>query len=332
MKFTQLSYRERQKIYSGLCEQKSQREIADSLERSPSTISREISRNSDYVGYLYAGEAHAMAQKRKHKNSPQIDKNPLLKEYIIQRLKDRLSPKMIAGTWSLENLEQSITAETIYQWIYGTKGEALGLKKLLLRSRKKRGLRRKKPASKIKDRVSIHKRPEVINDRLEVGHFEGDLIFNSGSQSKNVLTLTEPVTRYAILIRNEDKRSETVIDKLIRYVKKTKLVIKSITFDNGSEFADHTKLNAIGIKTYFCDPGSPWQKGSVENLNGVLRRYLPFNMPASEISEELVGDIAPKVNNMPRAILGFKTSKQALMESRVKSALPAAEAFQYVSA
>jgi transposase, IS30 family len=330
-KFIQLSYRERQKIYRGLCEGKSQREIAKILERPPSTVSREIARNSDQIGYLYAGEAHAMTQERKHKNIPKVDKNKVLKGYIIQGLKERLSPKMIAGAWSLENPDHSITAEAIYQWIYEVEGEKLELKKLLLRSRKKRGLKRKPRVTQIKDRVSIHDRPQVINARLEVGHFEGDLIFNSGSQSKNVLTLTERVTRYAVLIRNENKRSETVIDALIEHIQKTGLLIKSITFDNGSEFADHTKLNALGVKTYFCNPGSPWQKGSIENLNGVLRRYLPFNMPANEISDELVHDINVRVNNMPRGILGFKTSQQVFMESRVKSALPAVEAFHNVS-
>jgi len=329
--FTQLSYRERQKIYRGLCEGRSQREIAKELERPPSTISREIARNSDHIGYMYAGEAHAMARERKHENIPKIDKNPVLKGYVIQQLKERLSPKMIAGAWPLANPSQSIVAEAIYQWIYGPEGERLGLKKLLLRFHKKRGLRRKPKTTQIKNRVSIHKRPDVINDRVELGHFEGDLIFNSGSQSKNVLTLTERVTRYAVLIRNENKRTGTVIDALIEHIKKTDLRIKSITFDNGSEFADHMKLNELGIQTYFCDPGSPWQKGSIENLNGVLRRFLPFSKPANEISDELIGDINVRVNNMPRAILGFRTSHQALMESRVKSAPPAVEAFQNVS-
>ena len=330
-KFEQLSYRERQKIYSGLCGGKSQKNIAKELERSPSTISREIARNSDQFGYLYPGDAHEMAQKRKNINLPKIDESPVLKKYIVENLKKRLSPKMIAGAWSLENPEKSICPETIYEWIYGPVGEKLALKDLLLRRHKKRGMRRKQKKPSIRNRTSIHDRPDHINQRIDLGHFEADLIFNSGSQSKNILTLIERVTRYAILIFNENKRTSTVIDALIGHITKTGMTIKSITFDNGSEFADHAKLNALGIKTFFCDPASPWQKGSIENLNGVLRRYVPFDMPANQINQDFVFEINEQVNDLPREILGFKSSKQAFMESRVKAALPAAEAFHYVS-
>ena len=165
--FTQLSYRERQKIYRGLCDGKSQKEIARELERSPSTISREIRRNSDHMGYLYAGEAHVMAQERKYKNTPKIDKNLELKKYIIEKLKARLSPIMIAKTWSIEKPDESITPEAIYQWIYGPEGEELKLKKLLIRAKKKRGMKRKKKTTGIKNRVSIHERPGSINERVE---------------------------------------------------------------------------------------------------------------------------------------------------------------------
>lgn len=325
--FTQLSYREREKIYRGLCDGKSRREIAILLDRDPSSICREVRRNSDKYGYMYPDQAHSMTQKRKHKHVPKIDKDHDLKEYVIKQLKKRFSPRSIAGGWGLESSERSITAEAIYQWIYGPEGEKLQLKKLLVRSRRKRGLKRKPKRSKIKDRVSVHDRPGDIDKRIEVGHFEADLIFNRGSQSQNVLTVTERVTRYALLIKNENKRTKTVIDALIEHIKRKKLDVKSITFDNGSEFAGHKKLHDLGIKTYFCDPGSPWQKGSIENLNGVLRRYLPFKMPASEVSKGLILKVNKKVNDMPRAILGFKTANQAFMESRVKAALPAVEAF-----
>lgn len=282
--FKQLSYHERRKFFSGFCEGKSVRGIAIELERSPSTVSRGKRRNADQYGYVYAGEAHAMAQERRNKNIPKIDKIKALNDFIIQQLKEKLSPKMIAGSWNLLNPDQPISPEAIYQWIYSAIGEGLGLKNFLLRFRKKRGLKRKQKAPSIKNRISVHDRPEDINKREELGHYEADLIFNKGSQSKNILTLTERVSRFAILIKNENKRSETVIDALIEKIKALDLIIKSITFDNGSEFADHHKLNDLGIKTYFCDPGSPWQKGSIENLNGVLRRYLPFDLLASDIN------------------------------------------------
>lgn len=324
-KFIQLSYHERRQIYSGICSGASQREIAKKLDRSPSTISREIRRNCDKSGYLYAGEAHEKAQKRKHINKPKINKDAALKEYIIEGLLKHWSPLSIAARWKMET-GKSISKEAIYQWIYSVNGESLKLKRLLVRRRKKRGMNRKIKKQKIKNRVSIHNRPKNINERVEMGHFEGDLIFNKGSQSQNILTLVERVSRAAILVKNDNKKSETVIDALINKIKTLNILILSITFDNGTEFADHHKLNELGIKTYFCDPGAPWQKGSIENVNGVLRRYIPFDMPASEISDNFVNEVNVKINNIPREILGYKTAAEVFMESRVKIAWPANEA------
>jgi transposase, IS30 family len=313
-KFAQLSYRERQKIYSGLCAGKKQTEIAQELERATSTISREIRRNSDYIGYLYPDEAHQKALNRKNKNEAKINKNSNLKDFIIAKLHERWSPNSIAGKWNLENIE-TITKEAIYQWIYSDDGETLGLKDLLIRSRKKRGLKQKVKKQMIKNKISIHDRPASINQREEVGHYECDLIFNSGSQSKNICTLVERVTRHTILIYNENKRTDIVMGALIAHVKDLVPFIKSITFDNGSEFASHTELNKLGIKTYFCDPGAPWQKGSIENLNGFARRFLPFNLPADEITAEYVAEVNNKINNIPREILAYKTPIQALNEA-----------------
>jgi len=314
-KFSQLSYQERCQIYRGICQGLSKGAIAKRLERSKSTITREVKRNSDRAGYLYPGEAHQMALDRRNENQPKIDKNPRLKEYIIAKLNERWSPRAIAGRWSKEHEDNPISAEAIYQWIYDRSGERLDLKKLLVRARKKRGLKRKPKPTTIKNRVSVHARPESINQRSEIGHYECDLMFNEGSQSQNICTLVERVTRHSVLIRNESKHTKTVVDALIGHIKKTGLVVKSITFDNGSEFAGHTRLNELGIKTYFCDPGAPWQKGGIENLNGVARRYLPFNQQSQEITEDYVVEVNEKINNMPRAILGFKTPNEALREA-----------------
>lgn len=317
--FSQLSYHERKKIYTGLCEGKTAADIGKMIGRPKSTITREVTRNSDCSGYyLYPGNAHEVAQARRNKNKPKIDKNNELKKYIVQHLRIKWSPKSIAGGWNSKANKQSITKESIYQWIYREKyyydddGSEIDLKKCLIRARRKRGMKRNIPKSKIKERVSVHMRPDHINQRIEIGHYECDLIFNKGSQSMNILTLIERVTRHATLIRNDDKRSETVIDALIKHIQKTGIIIKSITFDNGSEFAEHTKLKALGIATYFCDPGSPWQKGAIEHLNGMLRRYLPFHMLAVEISKSFVETVNVAINNIPREILGFKTPLQAL--------------------
>lgn len=305
--FTQLSYNEREKIYRGRCGRKTIQTIAEELGRAASTISREIKRNGDKYGYLYPGAAHEMARKRKHKRPPKIDKNHELQAFITKKLKEKWSPLMISIEWNSKNGEQKISKETIYTWIYSKNVRGLELYKLLIRSHKKRGFKYKIRRSKIRNKVSIHERPDAINSRLEIGHYEGDLIFNKGSQSKNICTLIDRVTRKAVMIKNDDKRTETVINSLLQRIKEEKLTIKSITFDNGSEFADHQKLNQIGIQTYFCDPGSPWQKGAIENLNGVLRRFLPFDRPAHEITTSVVARINKQINNMPRAVLLNKT-------------------------
>lgn len=326
--FTQLTYHERDKIYRGLCAGKSKSAIARELCRAKSTVAREVRRNSDSIGYLYPGKAHEKAQQRKHRNKLKISRNPKLKEYIIERLKKRWSPEMIAGRYNLEHPGQTVSKEAIYQWIYSADGEKLEVKKLLVRAHKKRGFKRKAQKLKIKNKVSVHCRPDHINKRLELGHFECDLIFNQGSQSKNICTITDRLSREAIMIKNESKHSATVIDAIMRHIIEHKLDVKSITFDNGSEFADHIKLNLLGIMTYFCDAGCPWQKGSIEHLNGMIRRFLPFKVSAADITPKLVKSINQEMNNMPRAILGFRTPLESKQhhQSRVKLAQPAIEA------
>ena len=337
--FSQLSYHERHKIYIGLCQQKSKRSIAKTLDRPTSAVTREIIRNSDQYGYFYPRAAQEATQKRKNKNVPKIDRNAALKAYIIKKLMDRWSPEMMASQWSIDHNDQGICKETIYEWLYSSNDQQkIELRKLLIRRHKKRGLRPKKNRSKIKDRVSIHDRPSYINERLEVGHYECDLMFNDGSQSQNICTLIERVTRKAFLIYNQNKSTKTVMNSLIKRINDEGLFIKSITFDNGTEFADHIRLKDLGIATYFCDPGKPWQKGGIENLNGMLRRFLPFELVAADITKQYVVKINKMINRMPRKILSQKTPLEIfnktfkspkLKESRMKTAVPAAEANHY---
>ena len=338
--FSQLSYHERQQIYTGLCQKYPKRIIAKRLGRSTSTITREIARNSDRYGYLYPGNAHDLAKKRKNINAPKIDRKNDLRIHIVEKLQERWSPDTIASQWSLDYPDQSICKETIYQWLYSSNTEEkTTLRKLLVRSHKKRGIKVKKSKLKIKDRVSIDQRPDHINQRIEAGHFECDLMFNRGSQSQNVCTLIERTTRKSFLIYNDNKSTKTVMDALIDRIISEKIPVKSITFDNGTEFTDHTRLKQLNIDTYFCDPGKPWQKGSVENLNGILRRYLPFERPAADITKEYIAQINERINRMPRKILSRKTPLDAFneifktrglkTESRMKLAQPAMEAIGF---
>lgn len=238
-------------------------------------------------------------------------------KFVIKCLKKKWSPNAAAGQWNRHTKNDiTITDEAIYQWIYKEPhyydGNAwIDLRKLLIRNHKNRGMRRRTPQSNIKNRVSIHERPAIINQNVEVAHYEGDLIFHSGSQSANIFTLIDRKTKHMILIKNDNKRSATVIGALIQNIEGLGLAIKTITFDNGSEFAEHTKLNIKGIKTYFCDSGSSWQKRRIENLNGVARRFLPFNMGASEVTSKLVQDAQDQLNHMPRQSLAFMTPFEA---------------------
>lgn len=311
MKYAHLTMGERVRIFEAKKQRKSRGIIAKELGRSKSTISRELGRNSDSWGYLYPRDAHEQARTRRlGKRLTKIDRDPALKAFIIEMLRERLSPQMIAMAWRKKHPGKKISKEPIYRFVYSTEGMELGLPKLLVRAKKKRGLVHKARRPKIKDAVSIHDRPPNINERKEPGHYEGDLIFNEGSMSQNILTLTDRVTREAIMIFNQSKHSTVVLGNMIKHIKETGIIIKSVTFDNGSEFSGHTELNKHNIKTYFCDPGKPYQKGSIENLNGVVRRYLPFNLQAKQITPQVVREAMIKVNSLPRGILGWQSASE----------------------
>jgi len=326
----QLSLHERMKIYEQLKNGKGLREIGRILNRCVSVISREIRRNSDKDGYLYPRDAHEKAKQRKTKHELKINKNKALKAFLLEKLKIKWSPNAIAGRWSKDNPNQSISKETIYVFIYSKEGRKLKLYKCLVRKKRNRGINRNaKLRGIIKFRTSIDYRPKHIEKRFEQGHFEADLFFNHGSMSQNVISLIERKTRKLILIKNNSKKSAPTIAKIKQSIGK---IAKTITYDNGKEFADHHILHKSGIKTYFCDPGSPWQKGSVEHVNGMIRRFIPFSMPYYEVTQNVLNQCADLINNMPREIFNFKTAQEMFQknfeinESRVRSAKPAVEA------
>jgi IS30 family transposase len=315
-KYTQITLQERVKIFNGLCAGMSRRSIAKTIGRDRSSIGREINRNSDRNGYLYPQRAQERTDKRKARHGHMVNRIPGLKEYVVAKLHDYWSPIAIAGRWSLENPSQSITKESLYAWIYSKEGRMMGLPKLLPRGKPKRGyVRARRSRTAIPFRVSIKKRPESINQRQELGHAEADLMFNRGSQSANVLTMVDRKSRLVGLVKNES--------------------VNSVTCDNGMEFSEHVQItDKLSIPVYFCAPGAPWQKGAVENMNKMLRRFLPFSLNANDIAQEKLDWVADILNNTPRAILGFLTpfeahqnidKAQVKRKSRVKTARPAAE-------
>lgn len=303
--YSHLSAHERGKIYSGLCNQKSLRNIAKTIDRDASTISREVRRHRDHIGYH-----PAIAREKKlapKKSRWRVDKIPELKAYILEKLDAKYSPNVIAGRWNREHPDTRISAETIYTWVYGSdEGRRLELYKKLPRAKPKRGMkRRRRRGSKIKDRTPIAQRPEAINQRSEVGHVECDLVFYSGSASINVLTVVDRLSRYSAMFINRSKHTEEVMGKAVLLAQQWH--IKSATFDNGLEFADHGRLKEVGIDTYFCEPHSPWEKGSIEQYNGMLRYSLPFQVPASSITQDMLDGISYNFNHTPRKILDFET-------------------------
>jgi IS30 family transposase len=257
-----------------------------------------------------------------------MDRNPQLKAYVLDKIKEKWSPVIIAGRWSRDHPKKRISAEAIYQFVYHQRNKGLALWKDIPRAKKKRGVIRKKHSTVggIMHRVSIHQRPQEIEKRDQIGHYEADLMFNRGSQAANVLTIVERKSRMVILVKHESKHSQPIIDSIKKSIGAVAL---SCTFDNGKEFALH---HTLGMPTFFCDPGSPWQKGSVENMNGVARTYLPFSLDPALITQTYLDQVVHTLNHRPRKLLNFLTPYEvfikyadSIQESRVRTALPAAE-------
>jgi transposase, IS30 family len=327
--YTQIKEIERVRIYNGLKEGLSLGKIAQSIGRNKSNVSREIARNSDGIGYLYPRDAQKKTEKRKARYGTKLSRNPGMREYVLAQAKIGWAPNVIAGCWNKEHPNQRISAEAIYQFAYRQENKHLALWKLFPKAKPKRGLKRKQRSTGgITQRVSIHSRPVDIASREILGHYEADLMFNIGSQAANILTIVERKSRKVMLVKHESKHSEPIIESL---AKRLGSDAKSCTFDNGKEFAFHHKL---GIPTFFCDPAAPWQKGSVENMNGLMRRYVPFELEPHLITQEYLDQIADRVNNTPRKKLNFLTPNQVFeqnleMESRMKIASPATEVLFY---
>lgn len=312
-----LSLAEREDISRGIAGQLSMRSIATSLGRSPSTVSREISRNGGYEKYR---AAHADKQAWTNACRPKPCKLvsfPPLRRLVEAKLRLNWSPEQIAG-W-LKRVypgEETyhVSHETIYRSLFVQARGALK-KELLQHLRSKRTTlrqpgRARKAGSKrgkIKDAVSISERPPSVKDRAVPGHWEGDLL--SGSNRSFVATLVERHSRYVMLAKLNSKHTETVVSALIKQAKKLpNELYKSLTWDRGHELADHKRFTmATDIDVYFCDPQSPWQRGSNENTNGLLRQYFRKGTDLSVHSQTQLNAVARKLNERPRKTLDFET-------------------------
>ena len=311
-----LTLSEREEISRGIAAGQSMRAIASRLSRSPSTISREIGRNGGCRRYRAAG-----ADKRALKQAlrPKVCKlagNEALRDIVAEKLQLEWSPRQIAGWLKRQYSGKEayhVSHETIYKSLF-VQARGLLKKELMQYLRSKRTLRRGKHKAENNDHrgqitnaVSIRERPAEVEDRAVPGHWEGDLIV--GSNQSFIATLVERHTRYVMLARVPSKDTKTVINALIKQAKKLpKEIAKSLTWDRGHEMADHKRFSlATDIDVYFCDPKSPWQRGSNENTNGLLRQYFPKGTDLSVHSQMHLDKIARRLNERPRETLSFET-------------------------
>jgi IS30 family transposase len=305
-RYKRISLSEREKIYELGQQNYNQSYIAKKLDRNRSTISRELKRClADPLGYL-PDRADAIARRFARRNS-KLFRSANLLSCVLHLLKEGWSPEQISGRLKLESNHISISHETIYKYIYSQQGLEQKLYKLLARHKPKRTrwYSRKPKRSHIPDGSNISFRPKNVEHRKKIGHWEGDLVVFGSLKSSNVTTLLERKSRLAKLIHNNSKYTEEVIGGIKNKLSQLEpQQVKTITFDRGTEFAAFRNLE---IDSYFCNPHSPWQKGSNENFNGRLRRYLPKKFDHRNLSQNLLDKIEQKMNNQPRKCLRFKT-------------------------
>jgi IS30 family transposase len=284
--------------------------------RAPSTVSREIHRNGGCHSYR-ASEADQAAWNRAHRPKRcKLVTNRALARIVAGKLKLLWSPEQIAGwlKYTFPNDESfHVSHETIYRSLFIQARGALK-KELLQHLRRRRATRRSRHHTqktdnhgRILDTVSISERPASAEDRAVPGHWEGDLI--SGKGHTYIATLVERHTRYVMLVKVDNKTTETVINALIKQAHKLpRELYKSLTWDRGKEMADHKRFSlATDIDVYFCDPQSPWQRGSNENTNGLLRQYFPKGTDLSVHSQAKLNAVARQLNERPRKTLDFET-------------------------
>jgi IS30 family transposase len=311
-----LTLAEREEISRGLASYRSLRAIALQLGRAPSTISREVNRNGGLKHYRASEADQAAWDRARRPKTCKLVANRALARLVARKLQLEWAPEQIAG-WLKhtypDDESYQVSHETIYKSLFIQARGALK-KELLAHLRHARAMRRSRHHTqktedhgRITGTVSIRERPAAAEDRAVPGHWEGDLLF--GSNNSQIATLVERHTRYVMLARVKGKDSETVINALIKQAHKLpRELYKSLTWDRGSEMADHKRFTlATDIQVYFCDPHNPWQRGSNENTNGLLRQYFPKGMDLSDVSQAKLNAIARRLNERPRKTLNFDT-------------------------
>ncbi len=320
---TALTLEEREEISRAMVAGESIRSTATRLGRAPSTISREIKRNGGGDGYRANQADKAAWDRARRPKRCKLSENRALARIVANKLRMLWSPEQIAG-WLKHTYPSDesyyVSHETIYRSLFIQARGALK-KQLLEHLRRTRGMRRSRHYTQktaihgqIVDAVSISDRPACVEDRAVPGHWEGDLVFGSGNSQ--IATLVERQTRYVMLVKLDGKDSQSVVNALIKNARKLpQELYKSLTWDRGTEMHGHRKFTMVtDIQVYFCDPQSPWQRGSNENTNGLLRQYMPKGMNLSGFSQLQLNAIARQLNERPRKTLGFQTPAEMFSE------------------
>ena len=311
-----LTLAEREEISRAVVAGQSMRSIAAQLGRAPSTVSREIKRNGGQEGYRASRADQAAWDRGRRPKAGKLAANRVLARLVAGKLRLQWSPEQVAGWLKRtypDDASRQVSPETIYRSLFIQARGALK-KELVAHLRRSRVMRRSRHHTqktndhgRITDTVSISERPANVDDRAVPGHWEGDPLF--GSKNSQIATLVERQTRYVMLVKVAGKDTETVIDALIKNARKLPdQLYQSLTWDRGKEMADHKRFTlATDIKVYFCDPQNPWQRGSNENTNGLLRQYFPKGTDLSRYSQAKLNAVARRLNERPRKTLNFET-------------------------
>jgi IS30 family transposase len=310
---------EREEISRGLSTGASVRSIAKRLARPPSTVSREVVRNGGRVRYRAAEADERSWEQARRPKICKLAQLQRLQSVVAQRLQADWSPEQITG-WLRTNFTDdpcmNISHETIYRSLF-VQARGVLKRELLAHLRLRRKMRHSKNATKeaggrIAGGISIRERPAEVEDRAVPGHWEGDLL--CGARNSHIATLVERHSRFTLLVKVKSKDTETVVAAVIKQVNKLPLELRrSLTWDRGTEMAQHREFSiATDVKVYFCDPHSPWQRGTNENTNGLLRQYFPDGTDLALYSQAALNTVARRLNSRPRKTLGFNTPAATL--------------------
>lgn len=318
-----LSLAEREEISRGVCCGLSIRQLARDLGRSPSTISRELARNRGRAQYRAEQAERRAAERARRPKRCLLAQRPELRVLVAEKLALQWSPQQISG-WLVaqfpDDQSMRVSHETIYRSLF-IQARGVLKKELMAHLRSKRKMRypqtqrRARGQTQIVDPVSIRERPAEAEDRAVPGHWEGDLL--AGTTHSHIATLVERRSRFVILVKIPARDSATVVKALSRQILKLPVHLRrSLTWDRGAELAQHARFKiATNIQVYFCDPYSPWQRGSNENTNGLLRQYFPRGESVAHYTQTQLNAVARSLNQRPRATLGFRTPADILQHT-----------------